>query len=246
MGLVTLLFVFPNSVTHLSFDMLLRLSALVFVAASKAAALAISDPSGEMAALSTRSTYPFNQLVAFGDELSDNGNGSYAHGITGSPANVYGYGTWTNGAVAVSYLADMLGVTLRDLAFGGSNGGGTSGATLNNTYATAEAQVNDGPVPSLYNQIHDNVSTSGIGSDIKADLSQYTAQPHPNIHNALEFIWIGENDLMDKTDWFWEGDPSNSYFASNYSTRVAGEVEFLLKSGAPYVFVANIYPKHLA
>lgn len=51
-----------------------------------------------------RSNCPFNQLVAFGDELSDNGNGSYAHGITGSPANVYGFGTWTNGPVAVSYL----------------------------------------------------------------------------------------------------------------------------------------------
>jgi hypothetical protein len=36
--------------------------------------------------------YPFNQIVAYGDELSDNGNGSYAHGITGDPANVYGFG----------------------------------------------------------------------------------------------------------------------------------------------------------
>lgn len=26
--------------------------------------------------------YPFDRLVAFGDELSDNGNGSYAHGLT--------------------------------------------------------------------------------------------------------------------------------------------------------------------
>jgi hypothetical protein len=41
--------------------------------------------------LQGRSTYPFDYMVAFGDELSDNGNGSYAHGITGNPANVYGY-----------------------------------------------------------------------------------------------------------------------------------------------------------
>jgi len=40
--------------------------------------------------LQERGTYPFNYMVAFGDELSDNGNGSYAHGITGNPANVYG------------------------------------------------------------------------------------------------------------------------------------------------------------
>lgn len=43
-----------------------------------------------------RSSYPFNELVAFGDELSDNGNGSYAHGITGDGDGKFQYGfpTW--------------------------------------------------------------------------------------------------------------------------------------------------------
>jgi len=64
-----------------------------------------------------RGKYSFNRLVAFGDEFSDNGNGGFAHGITGSPATVYCFGTWTNGPVAVSYLADLLKMPLRDLAF---------------------------------------------------------------------------------------------------------------------------------
>jgi hypothetical protein len=39
-----------------------------------------------------RASLPFTKIAAFGDELSDNGNSSYAHGITGNPATVYGYG----------------------------------------------------------------------------------------------------------------------------------------------------------
>jgi hypothetical protein len=37
-----------------------------------------------------RSTYPFNYMVAYGDEPCDNGNGSYAHGIAGNPETIYG------------------------------------------------------------------------------------------------------------------------------------------------------------
>lgn len=177
-----------------------------------------------------RSAYPFNQLVAFGDELSDNGNGSYAHGITGDPANVYGYGTWTSGPVAVSYLADLLGVPLVDYAFGGCCGGGTFGAVIDNSYTNGSAQVNGAPVPSLVDQIHKN----------------YTVSPNNNIKNSMQFIWIGENDLSMHTDAFWTGDSHNSDFATQYATRVAAEAEYLVAQGAPYVFVANIYPKHLA
>lgn len=74
-----------------------------------------------------RTSYPFSELVAFGDELSDNGNGSYAHGITGDSSNNYGFGTWTDGPVAVSYLADLLNVPLTDYAFGGCCGGASFG-----------------------------------------------------------------------------------------------------------------------
>lgn len=177
-----------------------------------------------------RSSYPFNQLVAFGDELSDNGNGSYAHGITGNPANVYSFGTWTDGPVAVSYLADLLGVPLVDYAFGGCCGGGTFGAVLDNSYTSGAAQVNGAPVPSLHDQIRNN----------------YTQQANNNIKNSMQFIWIGENDLSMHTDAFWLGDSKNADFAKQYASRVTAEAEYLVSQGAPYVFVANIYPKNLA
>ena len=142
--------------------------------------------------------YPFNQVVAFGDELSDNGNGSYAHGITGDPANVYGFGTWTNGPVAVQYLAGLLDMPLNDYAFGGCCGGGSFGATINNTYTPAAAQWDGKPVPSVHDQIRWN----------------YTNPAPKSIKNSLQFIWTGENDLSEHTDAFWESDPKNDEFAT--------------------------------
>ena len=75
----------------------------------------------------TTSQVPFSQIVAFGDNLSDNGNGSYAHGLTdpsGANPKVYGFGTWTNGPVAVSYLSNNLKAPLvADYAFGHADGG---------------------------------------------------------------------------------------------------------------------------
>ncbi|KAF2492076.1 hypothetical protein BU16DRAFT_529446 [Lophium mytilinum] len=172
----------------------------------------------------SRSAYPFNQLVAFGDEFSDNGNGSYAHGITGDPANVYGFGTWTNGPVAVSYLTDLLKVPMRDFAFGGCCGGSSGGATFDNAYTKSGAGA-----PSLVDQINN-----------------YTTGPHSNIKKALQFIWVGQNDVSAHTDAFWEGDPKNSQFAANATDKTVASVKKLLNGGAPYVFVSNIYPKHIA
>jgi phospholipase/lecithinase/hemolysin len=188
---------------------------------------ALAVPNAESSSLQRRATLPFDQIVAFGDELSDNGNGSYAHGITGSPATVYGFGTWTNGPVAVSYLNDLysLGANgLRDYAFGGCCGGGSFGATLDNTYTKSQAGA-----PSLVDQI-----------------ANYSASSHGNIYHALQFIWIGENDLSEHTDAFYQGDPANTYFAGNISTKIAASVQTLLNKGAPYVMVANIYPKQIA
>jgi phospholipase/lecithinase/hemolysin len=168
--------------------------------------------------LKTRGKYPFDQIVAFGDEFSDNGNGSYAHGITGSPATVYGYGTWTNGPVAVSYLAHLLGVRLRDFTFGGCCGGSSFGATLDTAYTKSLAGS-----PSLLDQI-----------------ASYTSSNHDNIKNPMEFVCVGQNDLSKHTD------SVNTDFANALASKIAASVKTLLEAGAPYVFIANMYPKHLA
>lgn len=194
---------------------------MVFLRYSIAAMAALA----EAGTLAGRGGYPFSKLVAFGDELSDNGNGSFAHGITGNPATVYGFGTWTNGPVAVSYLADLLSAPLTDFAFGGCCGGGSYGATLDNAYTSSPANAQ-----SLVDQIQN-----------------YTASPSfSRVSQSLGFVWVGMNDLSAHTDAFWGGDPKNTDFATAYATKTVASVKKLLGAGAPAVLVANIYPKQAA
>jgi phospholipase/lecithinase/hemolysin len=48
------------------------------------------------------------------------------------------------------------------------------------------------------------------------------------------------------TDAFWLGGSANEKFYSNFSLRISSSGQTLLNTGAPYVFVADIYPKNLA
>lgn len=68
--------------------------------------LAISFPLSSWAA--------FSNLVSFGDSLSDNGT---------DPTDVHGVRHFTNGKVWVETLADIMGVTLYDHAYGGATTG---------------------------------------------------------------------------------------------------------------------------
>lgn len=113
--------------------------------------LAVAAAPAWSAATGKKSSKPYNTLVAFGDQLVDNGNGSYAHGL--DPNNAYGYHTWTDGPVVPSYLADLLGVPLVDYAWGGAYGGGLAGPTIDNDYTPAKDSYNGQPVPSSKEQV---------------------------------------------------------------------------------------------
>jgi phospholipase/lecithinase/hemolysin len=130
----------------------------------------------------------------------------------------------------VQYLAGLLDVPLVDYAFGGCCGGASFGATIANTYTEAAAKWNGQPVPSVHDQIRLN----------------YTKPAPATIKSSLQFIWTGENDLSAHTDAFWEGDSKNANFSSEMAQRITSNAEYLINKGAPYVFVANIYPKHKA
>ena len=186
-------------------------------------ALCVPTPiARESSSLAGRATqYPFNHIVAFGDELSDNGSGSSAHGVAGDPETIYGYGTWTNGLVAISYLAQLMGLSLTDYAFGGTNGGATIGATVDQAYTQTAVQ------------------------SVAQQIANYTSTGSQHAKNSMHFIWVN-NDLSAHTDAYWTGDPKNSDFATQISTRIATQVQTLITQGAPYVLVANIYPKQLA
>lgn len=122
---------------------------------------------------------PFSSLVVFGDSLSDNGNfyqaTGAAIGINLPQSANYANGRFSNGAVAVEYLAQGLGVSLHDYAFGGAESGLLNGAA-----------VAAGMPPVLQN--------TGVLSQIgffQADLAGAAADA-----NALYFLWAGANDLQ--------------------------------------------------
>lgn len=202
----------------------LAISLAALALSEKASSLAIPSPQQQ-----ANPAYPFTHLTAFGDELSDSGSGSWAHGIAGGTAQIYGHGTWTNGPVAVQHLADLLSTPLTDYAFGGADGGGKSGATINNRYTPADAHWDGNPVPSVHEQIVDN----------------YT-QPKPpaSIQHSLQFLWVGQNDMSMHTDPWWPEDPKNALFAPTFAKKIRWHAEYLIRAGAPYVLVPNIYPKH--
>jgi phospholipase/lecithinase/hemolysin len=140
-----------------------------------------------------------------------------------------GFGTWTDGPVAVSYLASLLGKPLRDFAFGGCCGGASFGATLDNAYTPSPALYKNQSVPSVKDQIYSNYTHS-----------------MSNVGHALHVITAGQNDLTKHTDAFWEGDPQNAAFAKTLAANLTTYAEYLIGKGAPAVLVANIHPKQLA
>ena len=63
---------------------------------------------------------PISALIVYGDSLSDNGNLFAAVGFLPAP---YASGRFSNGPVAVEYLATMFGVPLVNFAYGGATTG---------------------------------------------------------------------------------------------------------------------------
>ncbi len=106
-----------------------RAAASAATRATLAAGLLLTSASA-WAVMATSVASPFSQVIAFGDSLSDTGN--FLALTTGLPAffpvplpqaGDYSDGRFSNGAVAVERLADGLGVTLQNYAYGGAKTG---------------------------------------------------------------------------------------------------------------------------
>jgi phospholipase/lecithinase/hemolysin len=122
----------------------------------------------------------FDNIFVFGDSLSDNGNTFAATQKALPPSPPYFEGRFSNGPVAVEYLADSLGIPLSPSIVGGTNfavGGATTGV----------GNTNDGGT----------VTTTGaLGlQGVSAQLAQYL-NSNPVDPNALYVVWAGPNDFL--------------------------------------------------
>jgi len=111
----------------------------------------------------------FSQIYVFGDSLSDVGNTFNATGGAIPPSPPYFQGRTSNGPLWVEYLANDLGATSTNFAFGGA----TTGST-NTTIAPWGSLL-----PGLEQQINTFTTTNP------------SADP-----NALYILWAGANDYL--------------------------------------------------
>ncbi len=129
------------------------------------------------------SASPFSKVIVFGDSLSDNGN---VYATTGFyPPAPYAQ-RFSNGPVAVQYMAGMLGLPLVDYAYGGAttgsaffdpDGGGPQIARpnfINARYFPAPA------LPNMRDEVGQYLATTGGVSD----------------PTALYVVWGGANDIF--------------------------------------------------
>lgn len=127
----------------------------------------------------------YSELVVFGDSLSDNGNFlALTGGQFPSPAFGYATGRFSNGPVAVEYLATSLGLTLHNFAVGGARTGTPFGGGSDN-YVDASGQGTELGLPSDYFN----------GTGVLAQISQRVAAG-PLDPNALYLVWAGPNDYF--------------------------------------------------
>ena len=161
------------------------------------------------ACLLAQSAQAASQLVAFGDSLVDNGNIVDYLGVT-FPNSPYFQGRFSNGPVAVEYMATQLGLNLDDRAVGGAySGNGNRLADTNPTRLSA-------------------ISSTGTAQQIAAYIQEKGGVVDSQ---ALYYIWAGGNDF------FTNPGPAT---VSTAIGNLAADVSALYAAGARNFFIPNL------
>ncbi len=127
----------------------------------------------------TLSDRGFNQLVVFGDSLSDTGNLFKGSGGLFPPSPPFFNGRFSDGPLWLEYLAPELGISqVIDFAVGGSTSGRSNIASL------LAAGQDLGKLPGVLDQI-----------DLFAGQLAASGAPKAN-PNALYVVWGGANDFL--------------------------------------------------
>ena len=154
----------------------------------------------------------YSGLVVFGDDLSDNGN-VYSATTGNFPPPPYDQ-RFSNGPVAVEYLATALSIPLLDLAYGGATTGPAN-------YLNTIAPQLGGNLPGMAQQLNTYIASLGGG----------TADP-----NALYFVWGGWNDAFNALALTQDPVAALATAAANINSIVNS----LVALGAQHVFVPGM------
>ncbi|MEO1006274.1 MAG: SGNH/GDSL hydrolase family protein, partial [Cyanobacteria bacterium J06638_38] len=168
-----------------------------------------------------------SEILVFGDSLPDTGN-SLALTLGSIPPDPpYSAGRFSNGLVAVEYLAEDLGLVL-DPYYDDENG---------NNFAVGAAQTgtgnsnNDDIAPLL-----PGVTLPGLSTqidDYQASLENNAANP-----DALYLVWAGPNDFLDYLGGGIPADPAS--LIEGGVENIANNVNRLTDLGATNLVVPNM------
>lgn len=162
----------------------------------------------------TAQATPISQLIVFGDSNSDPGNVSAITNGIRPPSATYWNGRYSNGPVAVEYMANTLGITAQNYAQGGAQTG-TGNVTA---------------VPSFAAPSIDLTKLVGVQTQVSNYLANNSADP-----NALYFIWAGTND-------FYNTLPSQTGALIQAGVlNITNELNQLHAAGAEHFFVPGLY-----
>ncbi|KAJ1956861.1 hypothetical protein EC988_001126 [Linderina pennispora] len=153
-----------------------------------------------------------NNLIIFGNSLSDNGN---VAALTGSPG--YWEGRASNSYVWNEYTTKLLGMNLENHAYGG--------ATSNNDLSPATS--GNITIPSFHDQV-----TTWLKDP--AHLSQHSLQ------NDVVAVEIGGNDIFHNVPNILNGSITLNDFAKALGKSIADDVNALVKAGYKNVYVWNL------
>ena len=167
---------------------------------------------------------PFNQLVVFGDSLSDNGNLYAGTSLLGDPTPGppnYATAEYTDGINSVPATSSPLGLWIEQLAPGLNLPVPQPYAKGGPNYATASALTGSNPaysplipsIPWTTDQVNEFLKLNPIAPA-----------------NHLYVIWCGANDLL--------GGVSPSVAAAN----IQGNIATLANAGAKYFLWVNLPP----
>ena len=175
-------------------------------------------------AASTAQARRFDQMVVFGDSLSDRGN---LNGIVNSQPVV-----WSNGDIWIDHLARMLSVQQANVdnnAFGGAL---TSGHVQALALGADGDTANDNQIPTF--------QALGFSEQVNAYVA---TSPTFDRHRTVFTVWIGGNDLASFIARSQAGDPSLPTPASYIATavgRVEQSLNRLIGVGATRIIVMKL------
>jgi len=162
---------------------------------------------------------PFDNMVVFGDSLTDTGNIYISQGFPQSPC--YFKGRYSNGPVWIEYLADTLSLPAPTASLsGGLNyayGGARSGYGLSNDICCSPT----------YGCCTYSGGITGHGLFTGNQTTLYLAKHKPN-SKTLVVIWIGANDIF------------SFYPTSESMTNIAAQVNLLITNGVKYFLILNM------